>query len=175
MRPYGIEIEFISKNYYKLFEVLKKYDCVITFDTKYSNKKELILKPEATVRGCELNIPPGFNELENLCKDLQPLATFNERCAMHIHVSSKKLDLEKLKTYYINNEAEIISEAGNLYTNLNFSNSMKVAVRKKNMNIDLANMKHGTVEHRIYKSSFDYIDIMFAVTQTLQIIEESQK
>ena len=52
---------------------------------------------------------------------------------------------------------------------------MKVIVRRKNMNINLSNMKHGTVEHRIYKATFNYNDIMFAVNQTLNIIENSQK
>lgn len=175
MQNYGIEIEFLSYNYYEIFDILKKYNCVISFDSKYSNNNELILKPESTVKGCELNIPPGFKYLKNLCEDLQPLATFNERCAMHIHVDSKTLNLEKLNEYYINNEDKIITEADNLYLNLNYSNSMKVIVRRKNMNINLANMKHGTVEHRIYKATFNYNDIMFAVNQTLNIIENSQK
>lgn len=173
-RKYGIEIEFVSDNYTNIIDILKKYNCVIRFDCKYSNSTELILKPEGTVRGCELNIPPDFNRLEELCEELKSLVSFTERCAMHIHVDSRGLNLDKLNTYYINNEASIISQAGNKYVDLNFSNTKGIG-RKRNMNIFVSSTMHNTVEHRIYKSTFNYNDIVFAINQTLNIIEESQK
>lgn len=175
MSKYGIEIEFVSNNYYKVLEILNSFGCIVTFDGRYGNSNELILKPEATVKGCELNIPPNFNRLEELCEALKPYVQFTERCAMHIHVDSEGIDLDKLNNYYIEHENQIISRAGNRYVDLNYSNSKVLTCRRKNMNIALSNMKHGTVEHRIYKATFNYNDVMFAVEQTLSIIEESQK
>lgn len=175
MNKVGIEIEFIPYDYYKLIDILKSYNCVISFDARYTNSEELILKPECTVKGCELNIPPNFDKLKELCKDLQPLVHFNDRCAMHIHVSSIGIDLNKLNEYYINNEASIIKEADYRYVDLNFSNAMKGIGRRRNMNIFASDMKHKTIEHRIYKATFNHDDIMFAVEQTLNIIENSQK
>ena len=176
MRKHGTKIEFlIIDNYFlEVIDILKVYNCIFTYDSNYNSTDKLVLKPEGIVKGCELNIPPGFIYLEELSESFSQYVHFNERCTMHIHVDSEGIDLEKLNTYYINNESSIISSAGYRYAKLNTSNSKKFVCRRKNMNIVLSNIKHATVEHRIYKATFNYDDIMFAVNQTLQIIEDSQ-
>ena len=50
--------------------------------------------------------------------------------------------------------------------------NIKDEKRKTRLNIRHAIAKHKTIEHRIYKSTTDYNKVLFAISQTLNIIKE---
>lgn len=177
----GIEIEFISNDYLNIFTILKENNINFIFSPycKYSDKEHIILKPESTVKGMELNISPNnLNQLKKICNLLKPNTYFNNKCALHIHISDDSINLDKVYDYYINNESNIIEECKkkNLYLNLNkslnyFSKSQLQYIRKTNINIYNSYNIHKTIEHRIYKATFDYDSIMWCINQTIKIID----
>ena len=178
----GIEIEFISNDYMYLFEKLKENNInfIITGNHKYSDCENLIIKPEPSVRGFELNIPPTmtFEELENICNIFNGHTDFTSNSALHIHIPiNDKYDCDKIYNYYYKNENTIINDANNkgVYVDLNksISTPSMVPIKMLNMNVYKSFETHNTVEHRIYKATFNYEDICWIINQTKEIIENA--
>lgn len=176
----GLEIEFSSNNFAELFKALLNnpsipVSIVGELTKTFSN---ISIKPEATVNGFEIVFPPTTTEeeLESICGLIQPYAIFIENCAMHVHIPiSEEKQLPQIYDYYARHESGIIQEAQeqDLYVDLNVSNLSDTPTRKKNLNVYYAYRKHKTVEHRIYKATFDYTQIMWAINQTKQIIADA--
>ena len=172
----GIEIEFLLSDYYKLFKLLIENNIYFKFCPQQfqGSTEEICIKPEFTVRGgIEITLPPTctFQQLQlicNICKN----ATFTEKCAMHIHFVPK-YESESYYKYYCKNEQDIINaaKAQGLYLNLNKSVVDASTARNSNLNIYRSMERHGTIEHRIYKATFDYDKILWAINQTKQIQE----
>lgn len=177
----GIEIEFLSGDYRGLLLALVEQDIefFLTGNNRETSTEHLIIKPDLSTRGFEFNIPPNYTEeqLQLLCTTIGNYAYTSDLCAMHIHIPVTQNDLSLIEEYYIAHQVDIIQAAKdqNLYVNMNRNNveNDTLQLRRTNMNTVKAFRAHGTVEHRIYKSTFDYNKIMWAVNQTKEIINEA--
>lgn len=177
----GIEIEFSCKD---IFQFLKELDPNIFYIfTANSAKKNLplipyqiIIKPECTVEnGWELNIPPGYPEILRVLEAFRKndLVSFTEKCALHVHVDIDELlsPMEEVIENYKINEEKYIQEAidKGMYLNLNTSITDTKDTRKKNLNIK-AIERHHTLEHRIYKATFNYSEYRWCIKHTLKCL-----
>ena len=178
----GIEIEFLSSDYTDIFTALvsNNIDFKISGNPKESDTTKIIIKPELSVKGFEINIPPNTSEqtLSTICSIFSTRTTFSEKCAMHIHTHVEDItDVGAIFNYYKLHERSIINaaKAADVYVNLNDSNNSQYGVESTfvNMNCYKAFEKHHTVEHRIYKATFDYNKILWALNQTQNIISSA--
>lgn len=169
----GIEIELFAD--LELFK-LKLEEAKIPFIHKRILKKipggydVLILKEDISLpypEAFEINFPPNYNK-EDIIKVLDILnnmeVRMNHLCALHIHVGFPydKQKLENLRRYYIQNQDDIINSAiqKNLYANLNYKLSETNLKQKPvNLNTYPSIICHGTVEHRIYKSTINIQEV----------------
>ncbi|MBP5445038.1 MAG: hypothetical protein J6Y28_02595 [Acholeplasmatales bacterium] len=179
----GIELEFIVEggSYLPLLTYFNnKYNAIFSMDYKYSSLTDIVLKPDPTIKGgLEINIPPTYTDkLEDICEDLNQFnIIFDDKCAMHIHVDAANIDIGKLYNYYKDNESSILQEAKklNLLPPVSLNSSVtNIKFKYTNMNIWQAYIQHGTVEHRIYKSTINSELISLAIKQTIEVIEKSQ-
>lgn len=188
MLRFGIEIEFVAADISLLLQNLYTRGIDFKFYDKLdrhkilSDKTKLVIKPDESLgpKGWEVNIPPDTDwdqiaEILDIVKRSD--AEITEKAALHIHVDTYYLsnyDIDNIYKYYYNNQNDIIYAAAlnNLYLDLNAplpEQPKDIKTRKTRLNFK-ALQKHKTIEHRIYKSSLDLIDIKFAVNQTLNII-----
>ena len=185
----GIEIEFNMTNEdlaefmtdlyledidYEFYDELKAH-------YRHTSVSELVIKPERSISGWEVNIPPNMiGRLEAILGLLNKHnPTFHEKAALHIHVDTyylSRFNIDCLHNYYFAHQDEIIkfAEEHDLYLDLNAPvlENMKDEKRKTRLNIRHAMAKHKTVEHRIYKATTDYNKVLIAISQTLNIIKE---
>lgn len=190
MLRYGIEIEFVAADISLLLQNLYSRGIDFKFFDKLdrhkilSDKTKLVIKPDESLgpHGWEINIPPDTDwdqiaEILDIVK--RSGAEITEKAALHIHVDTyylSKFDIDNIYRYYYYNQEFIVfaAAANNLYLDLNAplpENPKDIKTRKTRLNFK-ALQKHKTIEHRIYKSSLDLIDIKFAVNQTLNIIKK---
>ena len=180
----GLEIEFLSEDLSNVIHALENngITAVVNMYNKYSDINNHIIKYEPSIKGCEITISPyKINELQTICSALQNITTFVDNCALHIHISDEAITQESLDTifnYYKRHEEEIIQNCidNEMYVNLNSSVKRTnyygdFIPRKLNMNIYRAFKDHGTIEHRIYKATFDYNKIIWCINQTKDIIQ----
>lgn len=189
---YGIEIEFnmtgdqlallLADLYcqnidYVFYDKLDRHKIL-------SSKEILVIKPDESLgpTGWEINIPPTYDwdqigELLDIIKRFSPEIT--EKAALHIHIDTYYLsqyEIDQIHEYYYRHQEAIIREAAdrNLYLDLNSPvlKNIKDEKRKTRLNIRHALSKHKTIEHRIYKSSLELLDIKWAVYQTINIINK---
>lgn len=180
----GLEIEFMSDNCASLIkETLdNNINIIVSSDSKFSNEKDIILKPEYSTRGFELNIPPEttYEQLLKICNIFSKYSYFSNKCSLHIHLGISNnitdKDLYDINDKYICKQTEIINEANEkcLYANLNNFNieNLITFTSKYNLNIFNSYKNHNTIEHRIYKGTFNYEDIVWCINQTKSILEE---
>lgn len=183
---FGLEIEFLIDKQ-KLFQALKDNNIEYVYSDKMKTEKHnvIVLKPEKTLKhenGIEINFPPSedFTLIKTVLTILNTLdVSFNERCALHVHVGINNEDeLEKIKYYYIQHQDEIINLAKDLYINLNkpvLNNDTILNGKFRNMNLYYAFKTHQTVEHRIYKATINFEEVKFCIEQTLNIISAALK
>ena len=169
----GIEIELIA-NKQLFMEQLKaqKIDYLEVKPPLKNNSAQLVIKPETTLKdplGFEINFPPSytFEDIEKVLNILNRFdIKFNDRCAMHIHISFHDINLELIKkiyNYYLEVQSSILADArkADLYAGLNeFSNKTNQKIRRNNLNTISAFKRHKTIEHRIYKSTIDFDKII---------------
>lgn len=187
---FGIEIEFVAAEIILLLQQLYARGIDYLFYDKLdrhrilSSKEKLVIKPDESLGpgGWEVNIPPTYDwdqiaEILNMIKKSEVELT--EKAALHIHVDTyflSKYDLDNIYDYYFENQEIIIEQAKakNLYLDLNAplpKSFSEVQSRKTNLNFK-AYQKHKTIEHRIYKSTLDILELKWAVNQTLNIIKK---
>lgn len=186
---FGLEIEFITDKE-KLFKTLQDNNIeFIYFDKMKTPTQDIIvLKKENTLKdinGVEINFPPSedFTLIEKVLKILNTLdITFNEKCALHVHIDFSNHtidDLFKVKKYYLAHQEEIIDEAinNNVYVNLNkfLIDDDNLGGKFRNINLLYAFIYHKTVEHRIYKAILDFEKVKFCVEQTSNIVRDALK
>lgn len=178
----SIELEFTSENYNYLFDKLKENNIDYTFtgDSRISRLDKIVIKPEASVRGLELNIPytETFETLRKICDIFDNHVILTNNCCLHLHYPIANIeDCDKIYNYYCANEQSIIAAAQeqNMYVNLNKPTATPTInpIRYLNMNVYKAYEMHGTVEHRIYKATFNYNKLVWAINQTKQIISNA--
>lgn len=184
----GVEIELIV-NRSDLELLLTKNNIEFKYYEKQRKNEDdcLVLRSERSLfnpNGLELNFPSSysFEEISSVLQLVQSLgATFNKKCALHIHVSWPDITeqaVAKVREYYIANQNAIIEETKQqaLYVNLNLKvDGTNYKKRCTNLNSFAAFLKYGTVEHRIYKSTIDTTKLLFAINQTKTIIENALK
>lgn len=179
----GLEIEINSTNYNQLLKVLlENIDFEFSPSCSKTNSTKLIIKPEPTTKGLELNIPPNYTQLEYLINLIKPYIYFVDNAALHVHISDECINentLDDYFNYYCGHEKEIIEEAkqANVYVNLNKSLKILNPTNRKfskfvNLNIYPSFKEHGTIEHRIYKATLDIDKINWCIEQTKKIIRK---
>ena len=180
----GAELEFNCDNIDNLLKTFKEnnidYEWV---DVRTPANEKLTLKTEKSVDGYEICFPPSYDKTELILSLMESQCYFTERCTLHIHVSNyNKINTNSLETiynYYRENEGYIIQEIADkdLFLNLNFwsreinNNIDKYNIRKQNLNIFGAYRLHRTIEHRVYKATFNYEDFIWCINNTLNIIK----
>lgn len=186
----GIEIEFTTPD---IAEFLGKlYDANIDFKffdkldrhKRQSSKEVLVIKPDESLgrNGWEINIPPNLYGFEiKMILDILKSCNIEltDKCALHVHIDTyylSKFNLDNIYKYYVNSQRGLIedSKTRGLYLDLNneLPESPKdVRSRKTNLNFR-AITKHGTLEHRIYKSTLNFDEVMWCVNQTINIIDK---
>lgn len=180
----GIEIEFIPLDYFIFFKTLIDKNIIFVFSPQQNTpgvREFLLIKPEVTVLGgIEINIPPTYTyeELYKLCEVLKESGyTITDKCALHIHFKPR-FELSAYAQYYLARQEIILSEAKEkgLYAALNdpltaesYDDTNRRNRRAFNLNIHRAYTAHGTIEHRIYKSTLDYNEIIWCINQTKKI------
>lgn len=180
----GLEIEFKCDDCMELIDLLKQNNISIKIigNPRNTSVSDIVLKPEVTVRGFELNFPPTTDELtlRTICNLFKDKTVFNKRCALHVHIPVENIsDVDKIYNYYAEHETEIINTAkeAKLYVNLNRSINKTFDKENKfiNMNCYKAFKSHHTVEHRIYKATFNFDEICWCIHQTQEIITNALK
>lgn len=185
---FGLEIELITDKQ-KLFKELEKnkIDYINIDKMRCGTHDILVIKPEFTIKdpnGIELNFPPNENYdlIEKVLTILNTLdVRFNNKCALHVHIdfnNHTRKDLQRLHDYYVDNQDKILYETikKGLYLNLNDNlkkGELLTPKRRCNLNLINAFVNHGTVEHRIYKSTINFDEVKFCIEQTMKIVEES--
>lgn len=186
---FGLEIEFYTDKialFNKLDELGIPYK-YIPRPGKLVLTDKLLFKNECTLRndnGIEVNFPPvnNFEEIQDYILGIASIPySFDERCALHVHYDfsdHSSDDLDKIHNYYSTHQDEIKSAAKEkgVYVNLN-RDLVYGEYRRKgrlfNINLYRSFDKHRTIEHRIYKSTFNLDKIRFCVEQTRDIIEKA--
>jgi len=171
----GLEIEF-QADLRNIFDTFKSIPFL--FVNEIHNKEDyldkVVFKPEPTVNGYELNICSNNVYLRQVLDGLKRIATITDKCALHIHIPIQDINYSLIDIYnkYAELEDTIIKEAqdNNMYLDLNESITSKSNTRKKNLNL-LSLKHHHTIEHRIYKATFDLNKIKYAINQTTSILK----
>lgn len=183
---FGLEIEIIIDKQ-KLFEELEKNNIKYVYidSMRCETHDILVIKKELTLKepnGIELNFPPSedYDLIKKVLTILNTLdVRFNNKCALHVHIdfsNKTRNDLQRLHDYYVDNQDKILYETikKGLYLNLNkpLKKGEKISPRRmSNINILNAFTMHGTIEHRIYRSTIDFEGVKFCIEQTKSIIE----
>lgn len=170
----GIEIEFFSNlNLIQILNLFNKNHIYYLYTNfpYFSSEQYIVIKPDETIPGgYELNIPPTYKKIQTLCEILEPVSYFTDRCALHIHYDKTNIDINSTKLMYALYEQEIVQDAKDhdVYVNLNKS-ILDENSKQKYRNLRLFT-RHNTIEHRIYKATFDYDLIQWCIHQLDKII-----